>query len=87
MRKQKIALTITLFTILGILSSCTNNIAYKLEDGYIYVQNKERRGNENKWTLVWEENFNNQKLDTNTWSRIGLFETDKWKVPVENGKK
>lgn len=64
-------------------TSCVNNKAYTIEEGYIYVQNQERQNDTTQWELVWEEGFNAGSLDTNTWSRIGLFETPKWKVPVE----
>lgn len=64
------------------LAACTNK-PYTLADGYIYIQNEDRRNDSTEWQLVWEDNFNTGTLDTNTWERIGLFETDKWKVPVE----
>jgi len=71
-----------LLLIIVIITAC-NKKPYQLEDSYIYVQNKERQNDATQWELVWEESFNQGSLDTNTWSRIGLFETPKWKVPVE----
>jgi beta-glucanase (GH16 family) len=64
------------------LLSCEKK-PYKLTDGYIYVQNEERRNESTEWQLVWEDDFDKGMLDTTVWSRIGLFESPKWKVPVE----
>jgi hypothetical protein len=61
-----------------------DNKPYELREGYILVQNEDRRNESTGWELVWEENFNTGSLDTTRWSRIGLFTTPKWKVPVEN---
>ncbi len=60
-------------------SGRTSNII----DGYILVQEEERRNDSIEWQLVWEDDFDKGVLDTATWSRIGLFESPKWKVPVE----
>jgi len=57
---------------------------YILKDGYMYVQKEKRRNASTEWQLVWEDDFNKGILDTTVWSRIGLFESPKWKVPVEN---
>ena len=52
-------------------------------DAYIFIQKSERRNDQTKWELVWEENFNTGYLDTAYWSKIGLFSTPKWKMPKE----
>jgi beta-glucanase (GH16 family) len=52
-------------------------------DAYIFIQKPERRKDEAKWELVWEEHFNKGYLDTTYWSKIGLFSTPKWKMPKE----
>ncbi|MEY4381931.1 MAG: hypothetical protein RJA92_1311 [Bacteroidota bacterium] len=55
----------------------------KKSDAYIFTQDSSRRNEQTPWKLVWEDNFNKGSLDTNYWSRIGLFSTPKWKMPVE----
>jgi beta-glucanase (GH16 family) len=68
-----------------ILNSCSSDREpYKLVDGYIYVQKEDRRNESTEWKLVWQDDFKKGSLDTTIWSRIGLFTTPKWKVPVEN---
>ena len=52
-------------------------------DAYIFIQKPERRNDETKWEMVWEEHFNKGYLDTTYWSKIGLFSTPKWKMPKE----
>jgi beta-glucanase (GH16 family) len=52
-------------------------------DGYMYVQKENRHSDSTEWELVWEDNFNNGFLDTMHWSRIGLFTSPEWKVPVD----
>ena len=66
-----------------LLATACNNKPYELKEGYMYVQKEDRRNENTEWQLVWEDDFNKGALDTNMWSRIGLFETPKWKVPVE----
>ncbi len=66
-----------------LIVSCDNK-PYVLTDDYMYIQKEERRNESSEWQLVWEDNFNRDTLDTNSWSRIGLFESSKWKVPIEN---
>jgi len=72
------------FLIIWLLASCQQkNEPYDLADGYIYVQSEERRNDSTRWILVWEEQFNEESLDTSRWSRIGLFTSPQWKTPVE----
>lgn len=71
------------FCALLFLFSCEKK-PFTLTENYIYVQNEERRNESTNLELVWEESFETGTLDTLTWSRIGLFTTDKWKVPVDN---
>ncbi|HNR40690.1 MAG TPA: glycoside hydrolase family 16 protein [Bacteroidales bacterium] len=71
-----------LLTGILVIYSCDRK-PYILKDGYIYVQKEDRRNESAEWQLVWEDEFDRGELDTTIWSRIGLFETPKWKVPVE----
>ena len=82
--KVKILLILTVVAVTAI-AACTNNSKpYELSDGYMYVQKEERRNESVNWELVWEDDFDKGVLDTTIWTRIGLFESPKWKVPVEN---
>ena len=83
MKIAKRSLLVLLTAILIFSSSC-DKPPYKRMDGYIYVQKEERRNESTNWQLVWEDNFDLDTLDTDTWSRIGLFTSSKWKVPIEN---
>ncbi len=56
---------------------------YEILDNYMYVQKEDRRNDSVSWTLVWEDNFDKGSLDTSIWTRIGLFESPQWKIPVE----
>jgi len=56
---------------------------YKIVDNYIYVQREDRRNDSTEWALVWEDQFDKGYLDTTRWTRIGLFTSPQWKVPVE----
>lgn len=74
---------IWIFT-LGIFASCSHdNQPYEVLDNYIFVQKEKRRNDSTKWQLVWEENFNRRELDTTHWTRIGLFTSPQWKLPIE----
>ncbi len=82
MKKMRIPYLLFTVMILAAIFSCRRK-PYDLRDGYIYVQNAERRNESTEWKLVWEDDFSKGKLDNSVWTRIGLFETPKWKVPVE----
>jgi len=74
---------LTLF-IAVVLSACTSiEKHYDLVNGYMYVQKQQYRNDSVNWQLVWEDDFDKRVLDTAIWGRIGLFESPKWKVPVE----
>ena len=75
-----------LFSVIIIALYSCDKKPYDLRDGYIYIQKEERRNESTEWQLVWEDDFNKGTLDTSIWSRIGLFESPKWKVPVEKWK-
>ena len=65
------------------LSSCSDNKKpYKLVDGYMFVQKEDRRNEETEWELVWEDEFDQGTLDTTHWTRIGLFTSPQWILPV-----
>ena len=84
-KKTSVVMLNRIFTTLLLLLfviSCKPS-PYALEEGYIYIQKKERRNENTTWELVWEDDFNKQTLDTLSWSRIGLFTSPQWKVPVE----
>ena len=71
------------FVSMALLAIACNSKPYEIKDGYMYVQKEDRRNENTEWKLVWEDDFNKGALDTSVWLRIGLFETPKWKVPVE----
>ena len=82
MKKMKIYF-IWLFA-LGFIFACKQEkLHYKIVDNYMFVQNEERRNDSTEWQLVWEDNFNKGFLDTTHWTRIGLFTSPQWKLPVE----
>ncbi len=80
---MKNRLLLMMLVLLMIFFASCDRKPYRLSENYIYVQKEDRRNDSTEWKLVWEDNFDKGKLDTNMWTRIGLFETEKWKVPVE----
>ncbi|HUU99451.1 MAG TPA: hypothetical protein VMW32_00675, partial [Bacteroidales bacterium] len=82
MKLKRLSSLALLAVIVIAICSCDKN-PYVLKDGYIYVQKEERRNESTQWQLIWEDDFDKGTLDTTVWSRIGLFESPKWKVPVE----
>lgn len=62
--------------ILSLLSSITfaQNKPYTVNDGYCFIQNKNREAKE--WKVVWQDDFNNAKLDTNKWTKISPNKAD-----------
>lgn len=74
----------TLCALMVMVTTSCDKKPYILEDGYMYIQQEDRRNESTEWQLVWEDDFSTGSLDTTTWSRIGLFTTPKFKVPVEN---
>ena len=82
---MKISFFLTSVFLIFFADGCRfNNRPFTLSDNYIYVQQEKRRNDSTDWELVWEENFDMGYLDTLRWSRIGLFTSPKWKMPVEN---
>ena len=66
----------------AIYLSCSRQKAhYKVEDGYMFVQQEQRRNDSTEWKLVWEDEFDNGILDTTHWTRLGLFTSPQWKLP------
>jgi beta-glucanase (GH16 family) len=55
---------------------------YEIEDGYIFVQKEARRNINTDWELVWDDEFDQGTLDTSHWTRLGLFTSPQWKLPV-----
>ncbi len=82
MKLNRISLLVLVAVIVAAVCSCDKK-PYIIEDGYIYVQKEDRRNESSQWQLVWEDDFDKGTLDTAVWTRIGLFESPKWKVPVE----
>ena len=82
MAKQQYYL-IWVFPLLIFTGCNTEKQPYKVVDNYIFVQNENRRNDSTEWQLVWEDNFDNGFLDTTHWTRIGLFTSPQWKLPVE----
>jgi len=74
-----VLIVLTAFAVTGCLS---DSKPYDLSEGYMYVQKEERRNESVNWELVWQDDFDKGVLDTTVWTRIGLFESPKWKVPV-----
>ncbi len=69
------------FLLILLINACsTDTKPYVIEDGYIFVQNEERRNDSTEWEIVWEDEFNKHELDTTHWSRIGLFTSPQWKT-------
>lgn len=86
MKPKKLFVLIPFTALIIMFTSCDTK-PYVLTEGYMYVQKEERRNDATEWELVWEDNFDLDTLDTDTWSRIGLFTSSKWKVPVEEWRK
>lgn len=82
MKYKKYFLQVLAVSVVTFIISCEKK-PYVISEGYMYIQKEERRNESTKWQLVWEENFDKDSLNTNIWSRIGLFETPKWIVPKE----
>lgn len=82
MKIEKLSLLVLFAAMIMLTASCDKK-PYALTDGYMYIQKEERRNDSTEWQLVWEDDFDRGSLDTSTWSRIGLFESSKWKVPIE----
>lgn len=82
MKIEKLSFLVLFAAMIMLTASCDKK-PYLLTDGYMYIQKEERRNESTEWQLVWEDHFNIESLDTSTWSRIGLFESSKWKVPIE----
>ena len=81
--KVKSLFALALMTMIVITFSSCNKKPYELKEGYMYVQKEDRRNESTEWELVWEDDFDKRALDTTIWSSIGLFESPKWKIPVE----
>lgn len=74
---------ITILSAIGATACFPDNKPYEVVDGYMLVQKEERRNDSIDWELAWEDDFDKGILDTTLWTRIGLFESPQWKVPVE----
>lgn len=81
--KKSVVILLAILSVIFTFSSC-GRLPYKIVDNYIYVQKPDRRNDSTNWVLVWEDQFDKGHLDTMRWSRLGLFTTPQWKVPVEN---
>jgi len=82
--KVKMHFVLIVITAFAVTGCSSYSKPYDLTDGYMLVQKEERRNDQADWRLVWEDDFDKGSLDTTIWTRIGLFESPKWKVPVEN---
>lgn len=58
--------------LISVLIGCDNK-PYNLVDGYMYVQKEGRETVPEKWTIVWQDEFNALELDTTVWTKI-----DRW---------
>ena len=82
MRKDQIYF-ILFFLILvaaGIISFNTASGPYTVE-GNTFIQAEKRRNDSTSWELVWEDQFDQGRLDTSKWSKIGLYTSERF---VEN---
>ena len=52
---------------------------YTLDEKGAWVQNVERQNDSTNWVLVWEDQFDTGHLDTNKWTKIGLYESERSK--------
>lgn len=70
--------TILLILVLTLFMSCqTDNKPFVIEDGYVFVQKEGRHNTPEEWELVWEDNFNQSKLDTTHWTKIDLYTSER----------
>lgn len=50
-----------------------NETPYILQDTLLLIQKEDHRNDTTQWNLVWEDQFDKGNLDTNRWSKIGLY--------------
>jgi beta-glucanase (GH16 family) len=50
---------------------------YEVENNYMFVQVEERRNDSTEWELVWEDDFDDNSLDTSHWTKIGLLTSER----------
>ncbi|MDP7529833.1 MAG: hypothetical protein QGH61_10995, partial [Candidatus Marinimicrobia bacterium] len=60
----------------GIISFNTASGPYTVE-GNTFIQTEKRRNDSTSWELVWEDQFDQGRLDTNKWSKIGLYTSER----------
>lgn len=53
--------------LLGVLSSCSSS-RRTISNGYMYIQQDGRE--KKQWKLVWEDNFDQPRLDTSKWTMV-----------------
>ena len=78
MRKDQIYF-ILFFLILvaaGIISFNTASGPYTVE-GNTFIQAEKRRNDSTSWELGWEDQFDQGRLDTSKWSKIGLYTSER----------
>ncbi len=84
MKKIFMNLPVGILAVTIFLSACSpDSKPYLIEEGYMFIQKEERRNDSTDWELVWEDEFDQGQLDTTHWTRIGLFTSPQWKLPVE----
>ena len=48
-----------------------------LQDTLVLIQKEDHRNDTTQWNLVWEDQFDTGDLDTNRWSKIGLYTSER----------
>lgn len=69
---------IRLFLIVLVLQGCAKPEShYQVVNGHQYIQNEERRNDSVDWELIWEDNFDKNRIDSSRWERIGLYSSER----------
>ena len=75
--KTTVCFFTAVFALTMITGCSSTDLPYEVEDEYMFVQKEERRNDSVQWKLVWEDEFDQGKLDTSHWSKIGLYTSER----------
>lgn len=75
--KSTVYLFFAVFAFMVITSCSSPDLPYEVADEYMFVQKEERRNDSVQWKLVWKDEFDQGKLDTSHWSKIGLYTSER----------
>lgn len=67
------------FITIGSIGCNTVEQPYTFDEKGAWIQNVERQNDSTSWVLVWEDQFDTGHLDTNKWTKIGLYESERFK--------